>query len=102
AERRLDNEVERLKKEAEANGGKVLSIDERLTSRMNAIAEQIQVLKAQEIELGRYADDSMRRSKEHQDDIMDARLLNEEIEAVKLLLQGYSEKLKELDMLPKI
>ncbi len=102
SERMLDNELSRIKKEAEANGGKVLSIEERLTSRMTALAEQIVALKSQEENIRVFAQENLDRSKEIGAQLNEFRYKNQELEAVKELLATYVEKIKDMDLMPKI
>lgn len=102
SERKLDNELNRIKKEAEANGGKVLSIEERLTSRMTALAEQIVALKEQEKNIQQFAQENLDRSKEIGAQLNEFRYKNQELEAVKELLATYVEKIKDMDLMPKV
>lgn len=102
SERKLDNEVSRIKKEAEANGGKILSIEERLTSRMTALAEQIVALKEQENNIQQFANESLNHSKEIGAQLNEFRYKNQELEAVKELLATYVEKIKDMDLMPKV
>lgn len=102
SERKLDNELSRIKKEAEASGGKVLSIEERLTSRMTALAEQIVALKEQEKNIQQFAQENLDRSKEVGAQLNEFRYKNQELEAVKELLATYVEKIKDMDLMPKV
>lgn len=102
SERLLDQEMQRIKKEAEANGGKNLSIEERLTSRMTALAEQIMAAKAQEASIEALAEENRERSKTIAVELNQFHRLNEEIELVKDLLNGYVEKIKDVDLMPKV
>ncbi len=101
SERKLDNELSRIKKEAEANGGKILSIEERLTSRMTALAEQVVALKEQENNIQKFAQENLDRSKEIGSQLNEFRYKNQELEAVKELLATYVEKIKDMDLMPK-
>ncbi len=101
-ERQLYNEVERIKEKALENGGKKLSIEERLSSRMTALAEQIEALKAQERSVAQFAQENLIKSKELSGMLNEYRFMNEELEAVKSLLAGYVEKLKDMDLMPKM
>ncbi|MEZ6153591.1 MAG: polysaccharide biosynthesis tyrosine autokinase [Pirellulaceae bacterium] len=102
SERKLDNELSRIKKEAEASGGKVLSIEERLSSRMTALAEQIVALKEQEKNIQQFAQENLDRSKEIGSQLNEFRYKNQELEAVKELLATYVEKIKDMDLMPKV
>lgn len=102
SERMLDNEMRNIKKEAEANGGKALSIAERLTTRMTALAEQIAAFKEQEENIRLLGEESLNRSKEIGIQLTMFRVKNQELDATRELLGGYVEKMKDMDLMPKI
>ncbi len=100
-ERRLDGEVDRLRKEAAANGGASLTIEQRLSSRMNAFAEQIKALQEQERNVHAYAQENLQKSKDISAQLNEFKYMNDELEQVKNLMVTYVEKIKDLDLMPK-
>lgn len=102
SERKLDNEMRSIKEAAEANGGKSLSIEERLTTRMTALAEQIVALKSQEENIQAFAKENLERSKQIGAQLNEFKYKNQELEAVKELLATYVEKIKDMDLMPKV
>ena len=101
-ERLLDQEEQRIRKEAEQNGGKVLSIEERLSSRMTALADQIMAAKEQERNIEAFAQENLDRSKTIGQQLAVFRQKSSELEIVRELLTTYIEKIKDVDLMPKV
>lgn len=101
-ERRLDGEIDRLKKHAAENGGAALSIDQRLSSRMNALAEQIKALQEQEKNVEAFALENLQKSKDIGAQLNQFKYMNDEQEQIKELMVTYVEKIKDLDLMPKV
>ncbi len=102
SERMLDNEMRSIKKESEENSGKALSIAERLTTRMTALAEQIAAFKEQEENIRILGEESLDRSRDIGNQLTEFRIKNQELDATRELLGGYSEKIKDMDLMPKV
>ena len=101
-ERRLDGEKERIKREAAENGGAPLSIEQRLTSRMNALAEQIAALQEQEKSVAAFALENQQKSRDISMQLAEYKNLDDQQEIIKQMMITYTEKIIDLDLMPKV
>lgn len=103
SERRLDEEMDRIQKELEEETGVALkSNKERLAERLEALDSQIAVLQLKETGLERRAATQQQMSRELQGMLSEHRILMADTEAVNTLLTAYTEKLQEIDLMPKM
>ena len=98
-------ELERLQKEADdAASSEVkvdgISVEQRLAIRVQALQEQFASIGLQIEELTKLAQQNLKQSKEHQTVTSENRLLNSELASVQTLLDAYTEKLNEIELLP--
>ena len=105
SERQEQAELERLQKEADEaakSEGKTegISLDQRLAIRVQALQEQYASIAVQIGELSELAQQNLKQSKEHQTVTSENRLLNSELASVQTLLDAYTEKLNEIELLP--
>jgi capsular exopolysaccharide synthesis family protein len=103
SERRLDKEMERIRSEMQEKAGAgIKSVSERLAARLDALDEQIATLAREETALRTEAVSQQKMSRELQGMLSDHDILMAEMEGVTTLLTAYSEKLQEIDLMPKI
>ncbi|GAB5404492.1 MAG: polysaccharide biosynthesis tyrosine autokinase [Aureliella sp.] len=102
-EKRLEEETDRIQKEfQEETGVEIKSVQERLAARLDAIDEQVGVLQLKEADLEKRAVTQQQMSRELQGMLAEHRVLMADTEAVNTLLTAYTEKLQEIDLMPKM
>lgn len=103
SERRLDEEVDRIQAEVEEEtGAGIRSITERLAERLEALDAQLAVLELKEKDLSSRVMVQQQMSRELQGMLSEHRVLMADTEAVNTLLSAYTEKLQEIDLMPKM
>ncbi len=105
SEKQEQLELERLQKEADEAAKSEMKIDgisveQRLAIRVQAMQEQYASISVQINELTELAHQNLKLSKEHQTVTSENRLLNSELASVQTLLDAYTEKLNEIELLP--
>lgn len=103
AERLLEDEKDRLESDLIARTGVDLkSVEDRVTAQVDGLAERAAVLALEEKELVKRAEREQKMSRELQGMLDEYRLIQTDREAVTTLLTAYSEKLQEIDLMPKM
>lgn len=103
SERIEEDEQNRLRQELEQKTGvEIKSMNERLQARLDALDEQVAVLAREEEELGKHSARQQEMSRELQGMLDEHRVLQADREAVDTLLAAYTEKLREVDLMPKM
>ncbi|HBE71761.1 MAG TPA: hypothetical protein DDW52_26760 [Planctomycetaceae bacterium] len=87
---------------ARKTGAEIRSIEERLEERLLALEEQSEVFRLEEEELANQAERERRSSRELQGMLDGYRILQTDRDAVSELLTAYTEKLQEIDLMPKM
>ena len=102
SERRLEIERENIIKDLQNRAGATFKTPEtKLNERLAALEDQIAVMREEEADLVEMANEQKAQSQGLQVMLSDYRLLQTEMEAVNVLLAGYTEKLQEIDLMPK-
>ncbi|QDV26123.1 polysaccharide biosynthesis tyrosine autokinase [Aureliella helgolandensis] len=103
SEQQVDSEMDRMKLEMQTRtGARIRSMEERLTAGTDMLAEQIAALQLEEEHLQRDAAEEKKKSRELQIMLGEDRVIKAELEAVNTLLAGYTEKLQEISLMPKV
>ncbi len=103
AERMLEEEMDRLEGELiQKTGVDLKSVEERVAAQVAGLEERVAVMVREEEELEKRAEREQKMSRELQGMLDDYRLLQTDREAVATLLTAYSEKLQEIDLMPKM
>ncbi len=107
SEKQEELELERLREEeaqaalAEQLAPSGIPVEQRLEIHVQALTEKYASLDIQEKELQALAEQDLAKSKELQQFLGENRLLNSELSSVKTLLDAYTEKLNEVELLPQ-
>lgn len=105
-ERKAELEFEQAKAEAIDSSNlqepvEMITIDQRLEMRVNALKEKYQALLLQEKELDQLAAENLKKSKELRGHIEKYEIGQNELASIQTLLEAYSEKLQQINLLPQ-
>lgn len=102
SERIFEGELERIRREMkEKSGAEIKSVKQRLLERLDALDEQIAALQYEEAKLTEEAQVQQKMSRELLGLLSDHRVLKAEMDGVNTMLTAYTEKLQDIDLMPK-